>query len=423
MHQVKDRDFVGILIITLLFPFVGLLLSLYYWRQSWAKNIFWIFCAYLGAVMIFQAEGTILGVGADASKCARELQYLYTQKLDFSYISSTLFKDGKTVDVFYPVLMMLVSRFTDNGHVLFFILALIVGFFFSRNIWCLLDKLPNKIGKWTWVLIGLYILTWPISTIGGVRFVLATHVFVYGALPYLLENNKKKLFWCFLTVFIHFSFLFPILVLLLYILLPKKSITPFFIIYVITLFINTINITSLGEALSGLLPSVYEGRVEGYTNAEIADNYFQAVGGAAGHIKLSKLIMNWSMVIYIFLSYFSVKKYFEDNKAIVRLFEFALLLYGISNIFALVPSGGRFVGVSRLFMIPLIVLVVCNSGKKSQINLFHSILSFLLAYVLVIYIWKEMGSFGWTAIFGNFITVFFFETNVPLMALIKSILS
>ena len=164
-------------VVTLLFPFWGVIYSLYHWRASWAKNTFWLACIYMGMVQIFHPEGTILGDGADGGRYVLDLISMHVNVHSFTDVAK-VFYDGSTLDVYQKTLTFIVSRFTDNGHVLFFFFAVVFGFFYSRNIWYVLDKLPEKFNKYLWVLILFYFLVCPIWLINGVRMWTATHVFV-----------------------------------------------------------------------------------------------------------------------------------------------------------------------------------------------------------------------------------------------------
>ena len=111
------------IVLTFLFPFVGLISSLANWRQSWAKNVFWLACVYLGAVFIYCPEGTIIGQGIDGGRAVLELMDAYQNQASLSslYIASKIIGGG--LDIYKTLVIFVVSRFTSNGHVLFALLA------------------------------------------------------------------------------------------------------------------------------------------------------------------------------------------------------------------------------------------------------------------------------------------------------------
>ena len=115
-------------LLPLIYPFGALILSLKNWRQPWAMNMFWVVCMYLGAIQIFCPEGTILGTGTDGGRYVLSLQEMYQcSSIDIAF--NKMFTDW-TIDIYQPLLTILLSIFTDNGHVLFFCFAAVFGFFY-----------------------------------------------------------------------------------------------------------------------------------------------------------------------------------------------------------------------------------------------------------------------------------------------------
>ena len=144
----------------LILPFAGLVYSLAHWRESWAKNAFWLACVYLGAVFIFLPAGTTLGGGADGGEYVLRLIDMHNDdSISFWGIISKFQQDQRYMDLYQPLMTLLVSRFTDNGHVLFTLYAFVFGFFYSRNVWYILDKIPyRKLGSVTVFVILLHLL-------------------------------------------------------------------------------------------------------------------------------------------------------------------------------------------------------------------------------------------------------------------------
>lgn len=413
-------------VLTLLFPFLGLILSLANWRKSWAKNVFWLACIYMGAVQIFQPEGTMLGTGRDAGRYVMDLIEMHDNVQSFSEVTSTFF-DGRTNDIFQPTLTFLVSRFTDNGHVLFFFLAIIFGFFYSRNVWYVLEKLPDRIPSGIWLLIACFFLVCPIWAINGFRMWTALHVFIYGALPFALEGKKDKLVWSFLSVLVHSSFIIVIVILGIYILLAKPIkrsswvLTTLFIIYIISLTIKTINITAIANILGNYLPDYYDYRVGAYMSDEVVELGKETSARQSAYIGILSNLKYWAVQIFIILSYVNVIRNKNSGKWLIPLFSFALLLYSFANIASLVPSGGRFSYVAQMLMVPVFLLNFTHFPIIKEKWLLSSAL-FFLAIALLFDIRSAFDYYGITLIMGNFITMFFWESNVPLMDYIKQIL-
>ena len=116
-------------VLTLVFPFGGLIYTLSHWREKWAKNTFWLACIYLGAVFVYFPEGAIMGEGADGGRIVLGLIKMFGSDDDIHQIFSLYLKDEVHMDLYQPLMTFFVSRFTDNGHVLFAAFAFVFGFF------------------------------------------------------------------------------------------------------------------------------------------------------------------------------------------------------------------------------------------------------------------------------------------------------
>lgn len=417
---------VGALLITFFFPFLGLLLSLYYWRKPWAKNAFWLTCMFMGTIQIYCPEGTLLGAGADAGRYVLELIDMHNNVHSFRDVSQ-YFYDGKTIDVFCDTLQFLVSRFTDNGHVFFFFVALIFGFFYSRNIWYVLERLPEKLPRGFWVLILFFLLVCPIWLVNGVRMWTAAHIFAYGAMPYLLEGKKKSLIWCFLSILVHHSFIFPIITIVLFFLLSKRLqrkesvLTVLFVFYLLTLGIKTLDLESLNASLQVFLPGFYEDRIDGYVNEAQLENRIEAAARQSWHVGFFSDIEYWVTQLLVVLSFFNIRRNRKDCEWLVPLFAFALLIYGGANILSSVPSGARYITIAWLFMVPVFIFTVSYVPLGKMFKTLLPLCLFLIAIAMIFEIRKGFDYYGIMLLVGNFISMFFVESNIPLIDFVKQL--
>lgn len=427
-YSIKTESFY-IFIVTLLFPFVGLILSLVQWKKSWAMNMFWLACIYLGAIQIYVPEGTTLGDGMDAGRYVLDLIYMYNNSfITIPYIISLYQIDANHMDLYQQLITYFVSRFTDNGHVLFTVFATIFGFFYSRNIWYILDKLPSKKLGILYVLFGLFFLVCPITQINGVRMWTALHVFVYAIMPYLVEKDKSKIWLLLITPLIHFSYLYIMVFTFAYILLPYNIKTKqtfaliAVVIYTITLFINSLSLDAVSSALAEYSPESYENRIEGYVSEEVLSRRNESASANNWYVAMSKNVANWCYSIILVLILPVIRRHFKHNKSIMNLFVYTLLIGAFANISALIPSGGRFQTLASMFKIPIILLVLTNIPKNENLYKITKTLCFALILPLIFEFRKLFDFWGINLIFGNFITLFFIESNVPIITFIKRLL-
>ena len=144
-----------------------------------------------------------------------------------------------------------------------------------------------------------------------------------------------------------------------------------------------------------------------------ANNWYLAVG---------KNISNWSYSVILVLLFPIIRKYFKDNKTITNLYVFTMLISTFANITALIPSGGRFQILASMFKLSTILLIILNIPKNITVYKICQIFSIILILPLIVEFRKLFDFFGINLIFGNFITAFISETNVPLIAFIKNLL-
>ena len=417
------------LLFSFLFPFAGLIVSLCHWRKSWAKNVFWLSCVYLGAVFIFWPEGTTLGEGADGGRYYLKMLEIRSLGLDLGAVLVRHFVDSGGLDMYFPLIAYLVSQITDNGHVLFAVLAFVYGFFYSRNIWYVLDRIPEKKMGWIAVLVILFFITCPITFINGVRMWTALHIYVYALMPYLLEKDRSRLWLLLVTPLVHFSFLIVVAIAFVYILLPSriKSQNTLFmkislLFFIASMFVSSLNLASLNSTMKGFSPDAYENKVNVYVSEGRADVYAEAAELHNWYVTASENIQLWCYNLLIIIMYPLIRKHSMDYQGIMNLYLFVLLLGSAANIMSFVPSGGRFQFLATMFKLPLIIWVAMSLTTSSYYLKCVKPAMFLLLIPLVFGIRQMFDFLSVTAILGNFVSVFFWENNVPLIEYVKQML-
>lgn len=113
-----------------LFPFLGFIVSLFDYKSPHARNLFWFFCAFYGLVHIYMPDETSGLGGADGERYAANFENLAHQDISWDTLSNSFYGGVNGYnDIFEPTVSFVVSRFTDNPHVLFCVFAFIFGFF------------------------------------------------------------------------------------------------------------------------------------------------------------------------------------------------------------------------------------------------------------------------------------------------------
>jgi len=244
----------------------------------------------------------------------------------------------------------------------------------------------------------------------------AAHIFFYGAIRYIFDNKYKGLLIAASSVLMHFSFLFPIIVLAVYPFVKQKN-NLLFILFIISIFITELNLTEVRTFLTANLPYIFHDEIKSYTNVNYAEARFSKV--LSWHALLYRKILNWTITAYLFYIYFKGRQTLNNNLKLLNLFSFSLLILTSANIVSNIPSGARFLSVANLFAMAMIYLFVEKTENKSLSSLRQITLPFLLFFCIVAIRDVGLDTIGLRTILSNPLTAIFFVDDIPLIDLIK----
>lgn len=401
----------------IVWPFGVMLDALKHWDRPWSKNIFWLFCIFFGYTFIIAKEG-----GADSDRYAQLFVQYANSNLGLTELWKSFYSaNSNFVDIASPLITFLVSRVTDNQRILFMVFGLVFGYFHSRNVWYVLGKINAKITAYILLLILTFVLFNPIWSINGFRMWTAGQIFLFGTLPYLLEGNKKRLIWSGLAILFHFSFLFPLSILFLFILF-KNRINIYVVFFLFTSFIKEIDLQWVQSVLLSILPGYFQQRVMIYTNLDYAETIRIANQSLSQYLVFateSLQLATYVMTLFVYVIY---RKFLINKPELMTLFCYSLLLYGFANIFSLVPSGVRFLNVAGTFMFVFFIILISNTPKIRGLD-FVKLLSLpLLSFHCLVMIRLGMDYYGLVTVIGNPIFAAFNTDTAPLITGIKGLL-
>lgn len=389
------------------FPFFTLIYSFKNHNKKWSKNIFWLSSCFLGLIFLYNASEQ-----ADYSRYAMFFEnirntipsYKFIFENSFSVEYSQLFKDP-----FMPILMYSLSFISTNPQIYFFVFAIIYGFFFSRNLWFLFDKLPAKYNHVVSVLIIFYVLILPIY--GYARIWLAIHIFLFGAFPYIFNKDKSKIIWIGISFFVHYTIMFMIIAVLLYRFIPKRT-NILLLIFLGTFLITEIDLPKINTFLSNLFPFISSG-LDSYANEEYADSYFDKEFSIG--IFITTITKKITIISLTIINWFIIKKSKMQIQEVVNLFNFALYIYSISNIIALIPSAGRYIYLSQFFLIAAFILTICYYPTNYKIKKYQYI-SYLFLFSIFASLKYFSSFFGFILFYGNYINFYLIENIKPIIS-------
>lgn len=405
------------IILFLIWPFFALIYAIRNYKAIWAKDIIWFFVIFFGFTLtIIKAQTE---EQSDGSRYMEKFVAMAGKQLSFENVSKLFYDDeSQVLDVIETIVIFTVSRFTDNYHVLFAVFGLIFGYFYSRNIWYLIDKGGKKIVSENIPLILTFAIIVGFWEINGFRFYTATHIFLFGTLPYLFEGKKKYLWFSALAVFMHFTYILPLLILVFHIVAGRRT-TVYFFLYLLTFFVAELNLTALRDFLTANLPEIFLPRLNGYINEDYAAGISEIYAKANWYAVFYLLALKWSITSLLIVVFFNSRSFFKANKNFDRLFSFTLLLYSVANIFSLVPSGARFIDLSNLFSVALIFFYLQYATHSKAIKrLLPFTIPALLFYAIVA---SRIGiqAMGILCIVGNPILRIFINVDVTVLSVLK----
>ena len=406
------------LLLILLWPFGALVRTLRYFRMPQAKTIFWLFCIYFGFVFVY-ADPFGTG-GADSARYAENLIKLHENPFSWNALLAGFYNgDDQTVDIYQQLATWLVSILTGDPLILFMLFAGVFGFFYAQNLWMIFNKINKSLGFILVVFMFAYALVNPIWNINGVRMWTAAQLFLFGNLRYFLLRDKKGLIWSAASVLVHFSFLFPVSILLGYLFLPKKDYV-FFAFYIVTAFLVEIKLTQVREFLS-FLPDFLQPRVTSYTNEDYAERLGEAVNTNSWHVIWQGYFSTWVGYAWIVAIYIRRRQWSKNSPQLHNIFMFALLLGGFANIAAQVPSGGRFITVANGLFFALFVALLGQRKINLKLRWLEIITIPLLAFVIIFRIRMGFDYMGILTFAGNPMIAPFIDSQTPLIEFVKKI--
>ena len=407
----------------LAFPFLSGILAVKNYRASWAKNIIWAFVVFFGFTFGISEETSTGNGPADINRYVDEMKGLYEKDLSFTDIIN-LYKKNEDIDILRLTLAIGVSRVTNSHTVLTAVYGLIFGFFFSRNLWFVLDRMREKIKPVALLLLITYALVDPIWNINGFRFYTAIQIFIYGLLPFLFGGKKKSIIISSLSFLVHFSFLLPIGVLILYALLGNRTVI-YFIFFLTSIVTSSINIGALNEVIDENAPETLADRTAGYRDEDRVENFREGTGFADTSntiwyaIYYSKALY-WSLMAFLIALFFKRKTIEQqNNNRLLNGLSFALLFWGVANIMSSLPSGGRFLDVAALSALPLLILYVQNQPNEKYLSQKVLLASPALLFFIIVSIRIGFYTLSVNTFLGNPIIVLLIDYNIALNDLIK----
>lgn len=397
----------------LISPVLALWAALTRPRESWGRNVLWMFVVFYGLTLVIASEGV------DAAAYRNTFFHMRNTGMSFPEFLNTLYNPmyGK-VDVLSGLITFLVASVTSNYHILFAVFGLTFGFFYSRNLWYLLQHSQGSLNWIAWLYLLGFACIVGFWNINGFRFWCAAHIFFYGAMPYIFQGKRAQLWWIPLTMLMHFSFIIPSSLLLLYIIAGNRT-QWYFWFFILTFFVNSINLELLGQWLQQVVPAFLERKAAGYTNPEYAESVASQVEKMNFYARLYTSFLQWCVLIALVYIHLFLGRKLSMLPGYFNLYGFCLFFLGFANLLSLIPSGERFTMLGYMFAIGLIFFLYVRYKRIPSLRRTWTIVLPLLLFFVLISLRVAADSIGVMTLAGNPIAAFFFGQDRALIELIK----
>ncbi|WP_340107017.1 EpsG family protein [Rhodohalobacter sp. 8-1] len=414
MHNGKQGSYAFILF--LVWPFLAAVTAFKNYRKPWAKNIFWLFCIFYGFTFAIGAESQ----GSDIVRAVERVQELHSVEMSFAR-AIEYFQQSGEIDVLRTAIAIGLSRLTDSQPVFTMVLAVIFGFFFSRNLWYIMDRLEGKIFPITIILLSCFFLVNPIWNINGFRMWTAVHIFLFGLLPYLCEGKTKYLWVSVLSMAVHFSMLVPVGVLFGYIMAGNR-LNLYFGTFIFTAFFAELDIGAFNNLMEAYAPEILQERTSSYRQEDPSG------GGGGGSSRVWYAVwygraLQYSIIALLIGLFVTGREFFSRNRSWMNLYCFTLLFYSAANVLSSLSSGSRFFVIANLCALALITLYIQNIPREKVMKRFVMAVTpgFLFYFVVAFRI--GLYSMSATSILGNpVIAYFMYEEFMSMNDFLKSLL-
>lgn len=418
MDSLNDKSGYYAVILFFIWPLLALVSAFKNYKGSWGKNILWAFVAFYGFAFAIGAGNQ----GSDIVRYVEEIEHLHGVEMNM-YDAIQYYQESGSIDVLKTFLAVTISRFTGSQAIVTMVYGIIFGFFFSRNIWYVFERLKGRLKPIVLILLICLFLVIPIWQLNGFRFWTAAHMFIYGLLPYLYEGKKSGFFIASLSILVHYTFLIPVAVLFGYLLMGNRVVI-YFVFFVGTFFISEINLEVFNNLIESYAPEVIQERTTGYRNEEKVESFREgAIESQVWYAIWYTRALKWVVMGFLVILFIKGRSYFMKNSAWLRLFSFILLFYGVANLFSSIPSGGRFVHIANLIALVLIVLYIQNREQGKAMERFVWAAMPALLFYIVVAVRIGLYSMSATSIIGNpVIAMFFMGEHISLNDVMKMIL-
>lgn len=391
--------------LALILPISGFICASLNPKMQSYRTLLVLFFTFVGIAFLFTS-------GGDVSRYVDEFILITTKKMSLiDYYNSQ--PAAQQIDYYNIFMTWFLSRLTSNPHVYLGILAFVPTVFLTQNVLYISEKCSDS-SRYRFLLF-ILVLT-PNVLFLTHRWWTALQIFLFGMLPYILMNKTKRLWICLLAVGVHFSFLFPLMLLLLYMFLPKRALFPYLLVFVATYFVSILNFDFVSNVINQILPTNYADRSVAYLSNK--DDILQ--GWAFNSLFRLHNLLNLIFAIFIF---FRLKVELKCNDFLRHLLIISLIMASFAQLTNMTDWGWRYFDLSNFLFTSLLVIIVANHQLYKKLKILFRLSYPFFCFFLVMFVHHLFAVISLTSLLvGNYFTIWFIDEEVSVLEYIKNVL-
>jgi hypothetical protein len=255
---------------------------------------------------------------------------------------------SKIKDLYVITSYFIVSRFTDNYHVLMALWAAVFSFFCLKSFRFFVNCPEFEKSLAVFLLAFLFLSSNSIFNINGVRFWTAAWVAVYVVFEMIVNKNYKFTALALLTPLIHISYLFFVGVLIVF-LLTRKFENIWMLLFFVSFFVSEISI-QLFRNYQEHLPPFIQSVIWSYAAEENLAEHRRVIEQIPLYAKILNSLPRYflNLMMFVFITNYKRMWLFKSGRVV---FIFLLIWLSFVNFTMAIPSfGSRFIALSVPFV-------------------------------------------------------------------------
>lgn len=343
----NNKETLGIFFIQ---PFIAFLFAISQLKSKYSFTVIFLFFVLFGLTFLAQNES------ADSYHYIKEFNqyYLYGSNQYESDINDFFTFESNIKDIYTITSYFIVSRFTDNYHILMALWAVVFSIFYLKSFRFFVNRPEFNKSLVVSLLAFLFLYSNNIFNINGVRFWTAAWVAVYVVFEIIVNKNYKFAALSLITPLIHTSYLYFVAVLIIF-LLTRKFDKVWVVLFFVSFFVSEISI-QLVQNYQEYLPQAIQNMIWSYT----ADENLAEKQNILENLPLYARILNslpryfLNLLMFVFVYYNKRIGLFKKGHVF---FVFLLVWMTFVNFTMAIPSfGSRFIVLSVPFICYLSLL-------------------------------------------------------------------